>query len=651
MPVNIVFNPSIAFQIQGLLDDQFDSISTIDGEEDDDASGEDENQENVSNNEKVFSTPLIKSSPRIKKTVGSFGILAEKSFNRSFGDVPESCSKDMDETNDVRYLLDQNNHLSAECAKLESRLSVLSGDYEGLQFKYDQLEKEIHDKDREIIQLSGKFAASEMQIEAEADAKKEYARKFSLAESTIQSLQNQMSELSKSDCLVRIQSNHDTEIRRLKENHENEVFALREKIEDLVLTVDEKEAKIDELARELKLFKSRVSELQCKYISDAPKSSPSTSKNTALFESLQSVKKELESAMIGKQELRNQNEILKKQVAEFKNQNCDLSSILKEKDSLINDLRSEARKMKILNLDINEQMKSKEQKLNVKEDAADFRAKEIKQLERLLESAKKEIEELKSKNKKLIQRLDAARPAVNQQDMFTQKEVQKIVKEATEEWQKSIQANFEELYMKKVKELEMCYENSQKRVVNDTRSQMKEQFDRSVEMLCSWIKGLVGSGVKPSNEVLCDVLQPVRDLWSQVENSFKTHADNLIEKRDEAEKAIRELELAYVSSLDKSNQNRKSLHAELEEVNRKLDEQGEKLKKYKIMCKDLQMRKTKEIERLKTEFAELLKNKRQHFELRENKLRDSLISQWNEKCRIIDQAFTDALNDVKSEYS
>ena len=272
-----------------------------------------------------YQTPLSESPPRVKKSFNNFGTIPEESTTGSFEDAAENIRKEADDTGDgfhVRYLLDENNHLSAETTKLKHHLSVVSGDYEGLQYKYQRLEDEVREKDEQLLQLSGKVAALEIQLQSESDAKKEYSRKFSLAESTIQSLQRQMSELSKSDCLVRLQSNHDTLLKKLKEDHENELFGLREKIEDLVINLEEKQSRIQELEKELKQNQSQVSEMRRKSFSEMNKSSPTTLKNTALFESLQSVKKELENAMEGKQELRNQNEAMKK--ATFRVQKSEL---------------------------------------------------------------------------------------------------------------------------------------------------------------------------------------------------------------------------------------------------------------------------------------------------------------------------------------
>ena len=260
-----------------------------------------------------------------------------------------------------------------------------------------------------------------------------------------------------------------------------------------------------------------------------------------------------------------------------------------------------------MDIGTSENLKTLTEKLKVKEELCESKTTQIAQLERLLRSAKNEVEELKLCNQELRDKVKTSENgAVNlKEDLFTQAEVQKMVKEATEDWRKSTEANYQEQYLKQMKKLEISYENSKEEIVRDYRSRLTEQ------------------------------VKEVSDLMAKL-------------KETEDEK--RKLEKAYASTLIQPSADTDTLCKELNEVKKRLDDQGEKLKKYRIMCKELQSKKTKEVEKLKSDFTAFLKAKKEHYEAREEKLRVRLISQWNKKCQNIEQAFRYALLHVESKF-
>lgn len=144
----------------------------------------------------------------------------------------------------VQFLLDENQKLKNQVMLLDQRLSASKGDCDGLAFKFRELEKINSLKDGEIARLEGRIKMLEMQVQVEKEAKEEYQRKLKVADSNINSLQYQLMEVGRSDCLVRARETHDAVVENLKQKHENEVVVLKGEIEGLRRELESKKCEI-----------------------------------------------------------------------------------------------------------------------------------------------------------------------------------------------------------------------------------------------------------------------------------------------------------------------------------------------------------------------------------------------------------------------
>ena len=151
----------------------------------------------------------------------------------------------------VQLLIEENQRLSNELIVSQQKLSAINGNYEGLQYKLKDLEKINSEKENELIRLEGKIRSLEMNIKVENDIKEELQRKVSVCESTIESLEYQLMEIGKSDCLVRAQDTHESVVKNLKLKHENELILLNGEIEGLKHELNSKISEINRITKEL----------------------------------------------------------------------------------------------------------------------------------------------------------------------------------------------------------------------------------------------------------------------------------------------------------------------------------------------------------------------------------------------------------------
>ena len=151
----------------------------------------------------------------------------------------------------VQLLIEENQRLSNELIVSQQRLSAINGNYEGLQYKLKELDKMNAEKENQLVRLEAKIRSLELNITIERENKEEVQRKLAVCESTVESLQYQLREIGKSDCLVRAQDTHESVVNCLKAKHENEIILLKGEIEGLRHELNSKNNEINSLNKEL----------------------------------------------------------------------------------------------------------------------------------------------------------------------------------------------------------------------------------------------------------------------------------------------------------------------------------------------------------------------------------------------------------------
>ncbi|RXM95550.1 Centrosomal protein of 152 kDa, partial [Acipenser ruthenus] len=123
----------------------------------------------------------------------------------------EDCSRDM------RYL----NH----------QLAIAKDEKEGLALTLQESGKLIKDGKEKEVQLSGQIKALEFQVQTLTANEEKNLEKQKAAEAALDSMQQQMMELCRSESLTRAREQHESILAALKEKHEDKVLALQQKLD------------------------------------------------------------------------------------------------------------------------------------------------------------------------------------------------------------------------------------------------------------------------------------------------------------------------------------------------------------------------------------------------------------------------------------
>ncbi|XP_054162264.1 myb-like protein D, partial [Oppia nitens] len=155
----------------------------------------------------------------------------------------------------VQLLIEENQRLSNELLVSQQKQSAMDGNYEGLQFRLKELNQINAEKENQLVKLEAKLKSLEVNVKVERETKEEFQRKVSVCESTIESLQYQLMEIEKSDCLVRRQEIHDSVVNSLKTKHENELILFKREINDMKDKLNTKEMEMIAKNKELEAIK------------------------------------------------------------------------------------------------------------------------------------------------------------------------------------------------------------------------------------------------------------------------------------------------------------------------------------------------------------------------------------------------------------
>ncbi|XP_041075313.1 centrosomal protein of 152 kDa-like isoform X2 [Polyodon spathula] len=123
----------------------------------------------------------------------------------------EDCGRDM------RYL----NH----------QLAIAKDEKEGLALTLQESRKLIKDGKEKEVQLSGQIKALEFQVQTLTAKEEKNLEKQKTAEAALDSMQQQMMELCRSESLTRAREQHESILTALKEKHEDKVLALQQKLD------------------------------------------------------------------------------------------------------------------------------------------------------------------------------------------------------------------------------------------------------------------------------------------------------------------------------------------------------------------------------------------------------------------------------------
>ncbi|XP_062579081.1 centrosomal protein of 152 kDa-like, partial [Saccostrea cucullata] len=140
---------------------------------------------------------------------------------------------------------------SREIRIYKHQISLAKGEKEGTSTSLKQCQDLLMEAKTENAQLKGKLQATESQVEALQRGKEEAVKSLQTAESTIETLNQQLAEMGASDSLNRARVEHERVLSGVQQKHDKEVKVLKEKIEDLTDKLNDSNAENSTLRQKL----------------------------------------------------------------------------------------------------------------------------------------------------------------------------------------------------------------------------------------------------------------------------------------------------------------------------------------------------------------------------------------------------------------
>ncbi|XP_036432002.1 centrosomal protein of 152 kDa [Colossoma macropomum] len=122
---------------------------------------------------------------------------------------------------------------------LEHQFAIVKDEKEGLTISLKESSRLIEEAKERESQLQGKVRSLERQIHSLTEREQENMKKQRVAEAAVDSMQQQMMELCRSDTLTRTREQHDRDMAAIREQHEARVLALQQKQDSLTQSLEE----------------------------------------------------------------------------------------------------------------------------------------------------------------------------------------------------------------------------------------------------------------------------------------------------------------------------------------------------------------------------------------------------------------------------
>lgn len=151
----------------------------------------------------------------------------------------------------TRKLESQEEEMTKEIRVLNHQNALMKDERDGLSTSLEQSQKMVQICNEELNKLKGQLAASYQQVSALQGSKEEVVSKLHVAETTIDSLNQQLVELSRSESLTRAREQHESVVNAMRKKHEEQVLALKQKLDEAVLSRDYRLEEANQLRDEL----------------------------------------------------------------------------------------------------------------------------------------------------------------------------------------------------------------------------------------------------------------------------------------------------------------------------------------------------------------------------------------------------------------
>uniref|UniRef100_W5JZ82 Centrosomal protein 152 n=1 Tax=Astyanax mexicanus TaxID=7994 RepID=W5JZ82_ASTMX len=122
---------------------------------------------------------------------------------------------------------------------LEHQFAIIKDEKEGLAISLKESSHLIEEAKERETQLQSKVRSLERQIQTLAEREQENMKKQHAADAAVDSMQQQMIELCRSDTLTRAREQHDRDMAAMKEQHEARILTLQQKLDSHTQSLEE----------------------------------------------------------------------------------------------------------------------------------------------------------------------------------------------------------------------------------------------------------------------------------------------------------------------------------------------------------------------------------------------------------------------------
>uniref|UniRef100_S4RMD0 Uncharacterized protein n=1 Tax=Petromyzon marinus TaxID=7757 RepID=S4RMD0_PETMA len=146
-----------------------------------------------------------------------------------------------------RQLLTLQEESARDLRILSHQLALVTGEKEGLMVSLQECQRLVQaGREKESMQ-EGNLQAQDAHIKALTSGKDQVVRKLQVAEASMESLQQQLEELGRSESLTRARESHESALAVLKQKHAQEVLTLQQHLDQQRTVIQQQEEAVQRL--------------------------------------------------------------------------------------------------------------------------------------------------------------------------------------------------------------------------------------------------------------------------------------------------------------------------------------------------------------------------------------------------------------------
>uniref|UniRef100_UPI00398EA763 centrosomal protein of 152 kDa isoform X2 n=1 Tax=Pristiophorus japonicus TaxID=55135 RepID=UPI00398EA763 len=160
--------------------------------------------------------------------------------------------------------LEEMQHKQEECAReiryLNHQLAMTKGEKDGVAISCQELQKLLQDAKEREVQLEGQIKALESRVQDLSASEEETLKNQKIAEAAMDSMQQQLSELCRSESLTRAREQHENVIGVLKQKHDESLLVMQQTLDATNIALEEQKENSKRLEEQVKQLQRQQEE-------------------------------------------------------------------------------------------------------------------------------------------------------------------------------------------------------------------------------------------------------------------------------------------------------------------------------------------------------------------------------------------------------